>query len=105
MADPDGHLWIDRVLSWANDSTSALVVGSYQDRTGLFEIEAGPSRTLPVPRYLGPIHGVMWASYADDGSAFVASEGAISLVDATGMVPLPLPPGAPRPDGPIVWLP
>jgi hypothetical protein len=26
-------------------------------------------------------------------------------VDATGMAPLPLPPGAPRPDGPIVWLP
>ena len=38
-----GNLWIDRVLSWANDSTSALVVGSYQDRTGLFEIEAGPN--------------------------------------------------------------
>ena len=47
----------------------------------------------------------MWASYADDGSAFVASEGAISLVSATGMVALPLPPSAPRPDGPIVWLP
>ena len=103
--DPNGHLWIDRVLSWANDSTSALVVGSYQDRTGLFEIEAGPSRALPVPRYLGPIHGVMWASYADDGSAFVASEGAISLVSDTETVALPLPPSAPRPDGPIVWLP
>jgi len=102
---PDGHLWIDRVLSWANDSTSALVVGSYQDRTGLFEIEAGPSRTLPAPRYLGPIENVMWASYDDDGNAFVAAEGTISLVNATGMVPLPLPPGAPRPGGPIVWLP
>jgi hypothetical protein len=100
-----GHLWIDRVLSWANDSTSALVVGSYQDRTGLFEIEAGPSRTLSAPRYLEPIKGVMWASYADDGRAFVAAEGTISVVEATGMAPLPLPPGAPRPDGPIVWLP
>ena len=48
-----GRLWIDRVLTWANDSTSALVIGRYEDRAGLYQVEAGtlaPRTPLPGPR-------------------------------------------------------
>ena len=96
-AGPDGHLWIDRVLSWANDSTSALVVGSYQDRAGLYR-----DRGRPQPRAAGPaVPGTDPRGDVGDvrgrRECLRASEGAIALVSASGMVPLPLPRAPPGP--------
>ena len=102
---PNGQLWIDRVLAWSDDSTSALIAGRFQRRNGVFQIETGPGRDLPAPRYVGVIDGGTWATFAADATGIVLTSDVFSVVRDGTSVPLPLPPDAPSPDGPIVWLP
>ena len=101
-ADP---FQIDRIMAWTPDGLTALVAGRLGERTGLFEIDGGPGGGLRPPRFVGPIDGLTWASYADDGTAFVSSERGISIVSAGRLVPLELPASAAEPSGPIVWIP
>jgi hypothetical protein len=96
---------IDRIMAWTPDGLTALVAGRLGERTGLFEIDGGPGGGLRPPRFVGPIDGLTWASYADDGTAFVSSERGISIVRAGRLVPLELPASAAEPSGPIVWIP
>ena len=96
---------IDRIMAWTPDGLTALVAGRLGGRTGLFEIDGGPGGGLRPPRFVGPIDGLTWASYADDGTAFVSSERGISIVRAGRLVPLELPASAAEPSGPIVWIP
>lgn len=96
---------IDRIMAWTQDGLTALVAGRLGERTGLFEIDGGPGAGLRPPRPVGSIGGLTWASYADDGTAFVSSERGISIVRAGRLVPLDLPAGAAEPSGPIVWIP
>ena len=111
LADPrpyggaNGQLWIDRVLAWSDDSTSALIAGRFQGRNGVFQIATGPGRDLPAPRFVGAIDGGTWATFAADATGIVLTSDVFSVVRDGTSVPLPLPPDAPSPNGPIVWLP
>ncbi len=96
---------IDRIMAWTHDGLTALVAGRLGDRSGLFEIDGGPGGGLRPPRYVGPIDGLTWAAYADDGTAFVSSERGISIVRGSRLVSLDVPGSAPQPSGPIVWIP
>jgi hypothetical protein len=100
----DDRLWIDKVLAWSRDSAVALVAGRLAGRLGLYEIAAGPGRRTDPPRWVGPIQGASWASFADDGLAFVWTDDRLFLTRGGGLEPLSIPDGAPRPDGPMVWL-
>ena len=44
------------------------------------------------------------AAYANDGSAFVLSEGHLWLLRNHRLSPLDVPEGAPVPNGPLVWI-
>jgi hypothetical protein len=96
---------IDRVMAWTPDGLTALVAGRLGDRTGLFEIDGGPGGGLRAPRFVGPIDGLTWATYADDGTAFVSSDRGISVVRGGRLVPLDVPATAAEPSGPLVWIP
>jgi hypothetical protein len=96
---------IDRIMAWTQDGLTALVAGRLGDRTGLYEIDGGPGGGLRPPRLVGRIDGLTWASYADDGTVFVASERGISIVGDGRLLPLDVPASAGEPSGPIVWIP
>jgi hypothetical protein len=96
---------IDRIMAWTPDGLTALVAGRLGDRTGLFEIDGGPGGGLRAPRFVGPIEGLTWATYADDGTAFVSSDAGISIVRGGRLVPLEVPATGSEPSGPIVWVP
>ena len=96
---------VDRIMAWTPDGLTALVAGRLGDRTGLFEIDGGPGGGLRPPRSVGPIDGLTWATYGDDGTAFVSSESGISIVRDGRLVPLEMPTSAAAPSGPIVWMP
>jgi hypothetical protein len=100
---PD-RLWVDRVLTWSVDSTSALVVGRLGEMPGVYEITAGPQRRIDPPRLVMDPSGPIWATAASDDVSFVLADGGFSIVREGAVRPLPLPPGAPAPDGPLVWL-
>jgi hypothetical protein len=101
---PGARLWVDRVLAWSRDSTSALVAGHVGVRIGIFEVRTGPGTHAAPPHYVGPIDGSTWATFADHHIGFVLTAGGISTYRDGELTPLPLPEGAPAPDGPIVWM-
>jgi hypothetical protein len=96
---------IDRVLAWSFDSLHALASGRLGNVQGLFELDGGPGDGLRPPRYVGPIEGSVWATYAEDGTAVVEIGGAFFALRAGRLIPMELPIGAPGPSGPIVWMP
>jgi hypothetical protein len=73
-------------------------------RIGIFEVRTGPGTPTAPPHYLGPIEGSTWATFADRHIGFVLTAGRVSTYRNGALTPLPLPEGAPAPDGPIVWL-
>jgi hypothetical protein len=97
-------LWIDRVFAWSRDSTTALVAGRLGNAVGVYRITTGPGRRTEPPRWVGPIRGSSWATFSDDGSAFLWTDDQLAVLDGGELQPLPLPTGAPAPQGPIVWL-
>jgi hypothetical protein len=100
----DDTLWVDRVLSWSRDSAVALVAGRLGDRFGVYEIAAGPGRRTEPPRWVGPIQGPTWATFADHGIAFVWTDEAMFVAGAGMLQPIAIPRDAPPPDGPMVWI-
>ena len=92
------------MLAWSPDSAVALVAGRLGDRVGLYEIAAGPGRRTEPPRWIGPIQGETWATFADDGFAFVWTDDRLFALHDGDLQPLSVPVGAPQPDGPLVWL-
>lgn len=100
----EDRMWIDRVVAWSRDSAMALVVGHLGDRVGLYAIAAGPTRRTEPPRYVGSVQGETWATVAEDGLAFVWTADRLFVTRGGPLMPLSLPEGAPRPDGPLVWL-
>jgi hypothetical protein len=96
---------LDQLLSWSPDASVALVAGRSGTRVGLFELRMGPSDGVRTPVFVDRIDGTTFASYAADGSAYVADGGGVTRIVAGRRTPVSLPRGAPAPDGPIVWVP
>jgi hypothetical protein len=98
------RLWVDEVLTWSADSTSALVTGHVGEVPGVYEITAGPQRQIEPPRLVAAPAGPAWATAATDDVSYMLVGGRFSVVRDGRARPLSLPKGAPAPDGPIVWL-
>jgi len=99
-------LRVDEVLGYAPGEITALVIGRLGgDRPGLWELPLGVARVeSTTPRYVADVGGVTTAAYANDGSAFVLSEGHLWLLRNHRLSPLDVPEGAPVPNGPLVWI-
>ena len=100
----DGHPFqLDHLRAWSPDASVGLVTGRMGNRYGIFELRAGPAADR-VPRFLGPINGPIYGTYADDGTGFVANGDVLSILQNHELTPIALPQGAPIPAGPIVWI-
>jgi hypothetical protein len=95
---------LDRVLAWAPDGSEALALGSSGGRTGFFRLEAAPPEGPTQPAvYVGPAIGYANALYTAT-TRMVFSDGHFSRVLDGSTTTFPLPPGAPVPTGPMVWV-
>ncbi len=100
-----GHaLFLDKVLSWSPDASVALVTGHLIDHRGIYELDAGPASGRRTPRFLGLANGGTFGTFAEDGTGFVVNGGTLSSLQGGRSESLTLPPGAPTPAGPIVWI-
>jgi hypothetical protein len=94
------------VLAWSPDSSSALIDGFLGDRSGVWLVQAGAGidtgPRAPAPVLEGPTRA--WATYADDGTAYVVADGRFSVFREGALSPISPPPGVPAPSGPLTWL-
>jgi hypothetical protein len=95
---------VDEVLTWTVGADGALVVGTLGEQHGLFLLDTTPGGDR-VPRYVGVAGMPAAATAAFDGSLYIALEGRVLVWRGEHLVEVDLPDGAPRPTGPIAWLP
>jgi hypothetical protein len=104
FADGVQPLEISSFLGWSRDASTGLVDGRVGLRDGIFELSTGPGTVPRLPIFVSRTPGPAWATYADNGTAFVVTGGQIYALHDHVMDPLSMPPGAPIPRGPVVWL-
>jgi hypothetical protein len=104
FADGVQPLEMSSFLAWSRDASTALVDGRLGLRDGIFELSTGPGTVPRLPIYVSRIPGPAWATYADDGTAFVSTGGQIYALHDHTMDPLSMPSDAPIPRGPLVWV-
>jgi hypothetical protein len=93
------------VLAWSSDASTALVVGQVGQQVGIYEVLVGPGTSPRVPTFVTSVPDRAWAAYAADGTAFIVSGGRMFALRDGRVSFLPMPGGAPAPDGPVIWLP
>jgi hypothetical protein len=110
-AEPDpyrgaggGPVVVERVLTWTIGADEALVVATVDGRGGLYLLDTTPGGDR-VPRYVGIVHQPVFATAAFDGSLYVAMDGRLLARRDERLAEVDLPEGAPRPTGPLAWMP
>lgn len=96
---------IDLVLAWSPDALRAVVAGRLGEREGILEIRVGPGNERRAPAFLIGATSGTGATYATDGTAYIAANGRLFAYSAGRLMLIALPDGAPPPAGPLVWLP
>ena len=97
-------LLVDRFLTWSLDAGDAYVLGRYGGTRGVYRITMAPGVGLRVPELVDRTEAAtVEATVTADGSLIVLQDGELSSVRAGVVSPLTLPPGAPRPAGPLLW--
>lgn len=96
---------IDLVLAWSPDALRAVVAGRLGEREGILEIRVGPGNERRAPAFLIGATSGTGATYATDGTAYIAANGRLFVYSAGRLMPIALPEGAPPRAGPLVWLP
>ena len=99
-------LRIESVLAYTDGGTRALVIGRQGlDGDALWEVPIGIAGSAPaIPRYIIQARGSAFATYANDGTAFVLTDERLWHLRENRLTALELPEGAPSPDGPIAWI-
>jgi len=99
------ELRVGRVLAWSPDAADVLVLGELGEQLGVFLIPAAPDAESHEPEFVAEIGQGIGATFAGDGTAFLARAGRLFQVARGELLPVPLPQGAPPAAGPIVWIP
>ena len=98
-------LAIERILSWSTDGSRVALVGALGARRGVFVLDAGSGSATRVPRYVMPAEPALDGTFDGRGRLYLAANGDVFVAGDGPLRRLPLPSGAPRPSGPIVWIP
>lgn len=107
LGTTEDALAVREVLAWSPDGSRAMVLGRLGSREGFFQILAGPGPE-DVPRepvFVAPAGSGLGATYAEDGAAFLVSDGRLFSYEGSAPEEIDLPRWAPSPVGPIVWTP
>lgn len=99
-------LRVDRVLAYDPAAQIALVVGRVGgELPGLWELPLVPLEggTAP-PRLVGSVGGITAAAYANDGTAYVVTNGWLYRLRDHVLKRIDVPSGAPTPTGPLAWI-
>ena len=99
-------LAIERVLAYAAGGSRVLVLGHQGlDGDAVWELPLGFAGIEPaIPRYVVQARGVTEAAYANDGTAFVLTNGRLFHLEEGHLSAATPPDGAPMPDGPLAWI-
>jgi hypothetical protein len=95
---------IARMLAWNASAASALVVGRQGFRRGFYLLDTASGDGVGDPRYIGPVSGIPYGTFAFDDTVFVETTDGLFATIGEDLVPLRRPTDAPAPDGPIVWI-
>lgn len=97
-------LLVDGFLTWSLDAGDAYVLGRYRGIRGVYRITMAPGVGLRVPELVDRTDAAtVEATVTADGSLILLQDGELSSVRAGVVSRLTLPPGAPRPAGPLLW--
>jgi hypothetical protein len=107
LGDDANALLVDRALAWSPDGAHVVVAGRLGASRGVFLIDAGPgpASVRRAPTYVVRTGGPSWATFSDDGIAFLAMGGRLVAFGEGSLAEIPLPTGAAEPAGPITWTP
>jgi hypothetical protein len=100
-------LFAQRVITWSVDGSQVVVNGSFRGQRGMWlvYVPGGTIGPLLRPGVLSRRPASSGAAFDDRGRVFAAVPGTIVVWTDAGAIPLALPPDAPSPAGPLVWLP
>lgn len=101
----EADLRIDRVLAWSPDGSRVAVEGRLGGTDGVWLIDAGPGPGPREPTFVVPSGSNVQAAFSDAGALFVVVNGHPMVLQDRGLADVLLPPHAPPPSGPIVWIP
>ena len=97
-------LLVDEFLTWSRDAGDAYVLGSYRGVRGVYRITMAPGIGLRVPELVDRTDAAtVEATVTTAGDLILVQDGELSDVQTHEVRSLTLPPGAPRPAGPLVW--
>jgi hypothetical protein len=101
------RLFAQRTLAWSPSGSHVVVNGIVGDRRGMWlvYVPGGRVESLLPPNSFPLRSGFSGAAFDDRGTVFAGAPGALVARTEAGIVPLPLPPDAPSPAGPVAWLP
>ena len=92
------------MLAWNTSAASALVVGRQGFRRGFYLLDTASGNGVDAPRYIGPVSGIPYGTFALDDTVFVETADGLFATVGGDLVRLQPPADAPAPDGPIVWI-
>jgi hypothetical protein len=103
----DIRLFAQRVVAWSPDGGHVVVNGIVGDERGMWLVylPTGTAELLLPPNSFPLRSAFSGATFDDSGTVFAASPGRILAATDAGTFPIPLPPDAPSPVGPVAWLP
>jgi hypothetical protein len=93
------------VLAWSPDAGQAYVLGSERGLHGVFRLIVGPElhpQRLDLVTATSAVN--VGATTASDGDLYLATDGVIRRWHDGALTDVPVPPGAPAPEGPILWV-
>ena len=94
----------EAVVAWSSDGSFVALVGTVAGEPGLYVVTAGSGSGVREPDLVSAGE-VLDATFATDGTLFVARRGEIRMYRDGRLEALALPAGAPPPAGPVAWLP
>lgn len=100
------RLSFELLLGWAPRALGAYVLGTYDGQRGVYlaSVDVGGGRWAPA--LVTPLaEGTPTLTETQDGVPLLAIDGRFYRARSGSLLGLEPPPGAPAPDGPILWLP
>jgi hypothetical protein len=105
VGTPPSMLVPDEVLAWSPDGSQAYVLGSQGGLHGVYQLTVGPRPRPRRPTLVAATSAVaVTATPAADGDLYLATDGVVRHWHDGALSEIPVPPGAPTPQGPLLWV-